>query len=220
MTDDERPLGTDRTPTFTSPGDEEGSMTSPLSRRRLLAAAAPGLLAGCLVESEGDAGGSGDDAAEAERGVGGASSSADGSADDESVNDESSTQQVGDVENTPDEVGPNGSGLIVTNVDVLGVIDGSYETTVRARFTVENAGRFTYGTVEFRADAYATRPGSRERDAVGYEYVSRQFSSNERFAGGTRRFEAEISFRSRETRAQPDPDWYEVDAAVRRAEPV
>ena len=203
-------------------------MTSPLSRRRLLAAAAPGLLAGCLVESEEDAGGSGDDAGEAERGGGGASSSADEPVDaDESVDDdesedadESSTQQVGDVENTPDEVGPNGSGLIVTNVDVLGVIDGGYETTVRARFTVENAGRFTYGTVEFRADAYATRPGSRERDAVGYEYVSRRFSSNERFAGGTRRFEAEISFRSRETRAQPDSDWYEVDAAVRRAEPV
>lgn len=186
-------------------------MTDPISRRRLLAAAAPGLLAGCLVESEADA-----DAVDADDG-----SEEESEADEPSTDAEgSSTDQVDDAEDTPDAVGPNGSGLVVTNSEVRSVSDDGSETTVRARLTVENAGRFTYGTVEFRADAYATRPGSTERDAVGYDYVTRQFPSNDRFGDGARRFDVTITFRSSESRARADPDWYEVDAAVRRAEPV
>ncbi|WP_435097086.1 hypothetical protein [Halorubrum sp. N11] len=191
-------------------------MTPSLRRRRLLAAAVPGLLAGCLVESSENAGGSddgsgtatGDDTGDAEGGGDRSLSESDGSAAGEAD------------DGPPEKVGPDGSGLVVTNVDVLGVTDSGYETTVRARLTVENAGRFTYGTVELRADAYATRPGSNEREAVGYEYITERFTSDERFAGGTERFDVTISFRSRETRARPDPDWYEVDAAIRRAEPV
>lgn len=187
-------------------------MSGPLSRRRLLAAAVPGLLAGCLVESESDA-----DAATPDDGAEKEGSEADEpSADAEA----SATEQAEDAETTPDRVGPNGSGLVVTSAEVRGVSDDGYETTVRARLTVENAGRFTYGTVEFRADAYATRPGSSERDGVGYDYVTRRFTSNDRFGDGTRRFDVTISFRSSESRARADPDWYAVNAAVRRAEPV
>ncbi|ACM57455.1 hypothetical protein [Halorubrum lacusprofundi] len=197
-------------------------MTPSLRRRRLLAAAVPGLLAGCLVESSEDAGGSGD---------GTETSASDDASDSESENgddgereslseDEKSAAEQADDGDSPDEVGPDGSGLVVTNVDVLSVTDDGYETTVEAQLTVENAGRFTYGTVELRVDAYATRPNSIEREAVGYDYVTERFSSDDRFAGGTRRFDASITFRSRETRARPDPDWYEVDAALRRAEPV
>jgi hypothetical protein len=103
---------------------------------------------------------------------------------------------------------------------VLDVTDGGYETTVDARLVVENRGRFTYGTVEFRADAYATRPNSPERDSVGFAYVTERFTSGNRFEDGTRRFRVSISFRSRETDVPADVDWYEVDAAVRTADPV
>ena len=193
-------------------------MTPSIHRRRLLAAGVPGLLAGCLVESSEETDGSGD-------GTGGAAdddesgAGDDGDRDSVSGGDESDPEQADD-EALPEEVGPDGSGLVVTDVDVLSATDGGYETTVTARLTVENAGRFTYGTVELRADAYATRPNSVEREAVGYAYSRRRYPSEDRFADGTEQFTVEISFRSRETNARPDPDWYEVDAAVRRAEPV
>ncbi|WP_144923073.1 hypothetical protein [Halorubrum salsamenti] len=210
-------------------------MTPSLRRRRLLAAAVPGLLAGCLVESSEDANGSGDGTgtsageagSEAEGGTGSEAEGGTGSeADRESLSegegpesDESDAEQADD-EDPPEETGPDGSGLVVTNVDVLGVTDGGYETTVRARLTVENAGQFTYGTVLFRLDAYASRPNSIEREAVGFAEHREEYSSGDRFADGTRRFTVEIAFRSRETRARADPDWYEIEVAVRRAEPV
>lgn len=203
-------------PTVSALGDVGWRMTPSLRRRRLLAVAVPGLLAGCLVESSEDAGGSGDGAGSA---AGDDAGNAEGEVDDSLSGDGGSTAEQTD-DDPPEAVGPDGSGLVVTNVDVLGVTDGGYETTVRARLTVENAGRFTYGTIELRADAYATRPGSSEREAVGYEYTTERFTSGDRFADGTERFTVEISFRSRETNARPDPDWYEVDAAVRRAKPV
>jgi len=201
-------------------------MTPSLRRRRLLAAAVPGLLAGCLVESSEDAGGAEDEAEtsagdEASGSEGDAESGAESGTDRESSteNEESAAEETDD-ETPPDEVGPDGSGIVVTNVSVLSVTDGGYETTVRARLTVENAGRFTYGTVLFRVDAYATSPNSREREAVGYAEPRVRYLSGNRFADGTRRFAVDISFPSRETPARPDPDWYEVDAAVRYAEPV
>lgn len=207
-------------------------MKRSLSRRRLLAAAAPGLLAGCLVESDESAagsetGGESEDAdgPEGEESAGGEASaeseeSAGGEASgDDSTTDEATAEQTDD-EPVPDEVEPDGSGLVVTSVDVRDVTDDGYETTVDARLTVENRGRFTYGTVEFRADAYATRPGSPERDSVGFSYVTRRFTSGNRFDDGSRRFDVSITFRSRETNVPADVDWYEVDVAVRTADPV
>jgi|GEM_PF-326449 hypothetical protein len=206
-----------------------------LPRRRVLAAAVPGLLAGCLVESDETADSSGDpDAAEDVTETDDAappSEDADAAEDDDanedsdadadaSEDDESQTTQTEVSEGPSDQLGPDGSGLVVTNAAVLSVTDRGAETTVRAEFTVENAGRFTYGTVGFRADAYATRPGSRSRNAVGYAYVLEPFESGNRFADGTRRVVLDISFRSRDSRARADPDWYEVDLAIRRAEPV
>ena len=194
-------------------------MSHPLSRRQFMAASVPGLLAGCLVESEESGTGSGEDTDGSETETG-ESAATDDEAGDGSAGSDSTTSQQIDDEDIPDAVGPDGSGLIVTDVDVLGVTDGGYWTTVDARLTVENAGRFAYGTIEFRADAYATRPNSSERDAVGYATVRRHFRQAEPFDGGTRVFNVSIRFRSRETRSRADPNWYEVDAAVRRAEPV
>lgn len=193
------------TPPFRSCDDESEDMRRTLPRRRLLAAVAvPGLLAGCLVES---------------------ADVADGSEDEESgAADASSTRQTEDetddeADDLPDEVGPDGSGLVVTDATVLDVTDDGTETMVRARLTVENAGRFTYGTVEFRVDAHAAPPHSGDRDAVGYAYVTRRFPSGDRFDDGTRNVEVTIAFRSQRSRSRADPNWYEVDAAVRRAEP-
>ena len=75
--------------------------------------------------------------------------------------------------------------------------------------------------MEFRVDAYATPAGSDEREAVGYDHVSRRFPRNDRFDGSrSRRFTVEITFPSRRTNVRADPARYAVDAAVRRAEPV
>lgn len=193
-------------------------MSGPLSRRRFVAAVIPGLLAGCLVESEEGAAGSADSENDSEADTEDSEATDDGADEGSTENDETGSQRTDDA--LPDEIGPDGSGLVVANVDVFRVTDGGYETTVDARLTVENAGRFSYGIVEFRVDAYATRPNSPDRDAVGHTYVVRRFSSGDRFTDGTRRFDVSVSFRSRESRARADPDWYEVDVAVRRAEPV
>ncbi|WP_418286554.1 hypothetical protein [Halorubrum sp. DTA46] len=219
---------------------ESDTATLPLPRRRFLAAVAvPGALAGCLVESEEPAVGTGGTDTESaseesmddgsRTGQTDESGEADGTTDsgESSESSESSEPSESDDPDDPDdpddqptELGPEGSGLVVTDAEVRSVTDGGYETTVRARLTVENAGRFTYGTVEFRVDAYASRPGSDGRTAVGRAYVRERFDSGDRFDDGVRRFDAEISFRSGESRARADPTWYEVDAAIRRAEPV
>ncbi|KDS90777.2 hypothetical protein FK85_10265 [Halorubrum saccharovorum] len=189
-------------------------MTRPLSRRRVLAAAVPGLLAGCLVESS-------------EEGAEGPSESADagpsaesGSADDgapESL-DAGETADQADGNGTTDQLGPDGSGLVVTEAEVVDVTNEGAQTRVEAEITVENAGRFTYGTVELRVDAYAT--GLRDRKPVGYDYALESFSAGNRFDDGMRRFEATIYVPNSETHTRPDPDWYDIDAAVRRAEPA
>ncbi|GAA0715814.1 hypothetical protein J2744_001879 [Halorubrum trapanicum] len=209
------------------------------SRRGVLAGGATGLLAGCLVTSEeedgaaarqtedgtggDDSGAGGDDSGVGgdDSGVGGDDSDAggDGSGGDGGG---SGGEAGGDAEEpTPDEVGPDGSGLVVTDATVLDVTESGGRTTVDARLTVENAGRFEYGTVEFRVDAYPTPAGSEKRDSVGFGKVTRRFPSDDRFDGSrTRQFTLEITFPSRRSNVRPDPDRYAVDAAVRRAEPV
>ena len=213
----------DRTPGFRSCDDEGEEMRPTLPRRRLLAVAVPGLLAGCLVESEEGTDGSEDGPASESNADGTGNGDADGDADaegDADADGASSRQTDDGAESPPDELGPDGSGLVVTDAAVLRVTDNGGETTVRARLTVENAGRFTYGTVEFRVDAYATPPYSGDRDAVGYAYVRREFPSGDRFDDGRRNFEVTIAFDSGESRSRADPDWYDIDAAVRRAEPA
>jgi len=202
------------------PRDRDANSTPAVGRRRLLAATVPALLAGCLVESsEGPADGTGGATGAGEAETGGATESASESLSD---GDEPAAQSEGeaDEESVPESVGPDGSGLVVTATEIFEVTTDGFETTVRARFTVENRGRFTYGTVLFRVDAYATRPSSSEREAVGETYVRQQYTSDDRFVDGTEQFVVDITFRNSASAARAHPDWYEVDAAVRRAEPV
>ncbi|WP_435075585.1 hypothetical protein [Halorubrum sp. HHNYT27] len=204
-------------------------MNSPRSRRRLLAATIPALLAGCLVESgeggeEGTSGAPDDEPDDADDGESDAEGERTAESEETADADDSTAEQTDaeqtDEEPVPDSVGPDGSGLVITNVDVLDVSDDGSETTVEARLVVENRGRFSYGTVEFRVDAYATRPNSPERTAVGRGYVTRRFLLDDRFDDGARRFETSITFRSSESNVPANTDWYAVDVAVRRAEPV
>lgn len=207
-------------------GDGGGSDRSVrrASRRGVLAVGAAGLLAGCLVTSEEE---DGPDARQTDDGASGGDSDdgdGDGSSDDGGSGDGSGSDgggSDGESGSVPDEVGPDGSGLVVTDATVLGVSEGGGRTTVRARLTVENAGRFEYGVVEFRVDAYATPAGTEEREAVGFDYVTRRFTGDDRFDGSrARRFTVEITFPDDRTSVRPDPDRYAVDAAIRRAEPI
>ena len=203
------------------PRDRDANSTPAVGRRRLLAATVPALLAGCLVESsEGSADRTGGATGAGEADAGGAET--DGATESLSDGDEPAAQSEGesDEESVPESVGPDGSGLVVTATEIFEVTTDGFETTVRARFTVENRGRFTYGTVLFRVDAYATRPSSSEREAVGETYVRQQYTSDDRFVDGTEQFVVDVTFRNSASAARAHPDWYEVDAAVRRAEPV
>ncbi|GAA0551147.1 hypothetical protein ABNG02_04485 [Halorubrum ejinorense] len=182
------------------------------SRRGVLAVGAAGLLAGCLVtsEEEGDA-----TAPQTDDGASGDDSDGEGSGTDDGGDGES------DDDTTPDEVGPDGAGLVVTDTTVREVTEGGGRTRVRARLTVENAGRFDYGVVELRVDAYATPAGTDEREAVGFAYVTKRFSPDDPFDGSDpRAFDVTIRFESNGTSVRPAPDRYAVDAAVRRAEPL
>ena len=198
------------------------------SRRGVLAVGAALGLAGCLVTSEGGAGPSRqtDDGAgngsDANGGSGSESGGSSGGSGDESGDDGGGGDDGSDGgDATPDEVGPDGAGLVVTDTRVRSVTESGGWTRVRARLTVENAGRFDYGTIEFRVDAYATPAGTDEREAVGSAYVSRRFSDDDPFDGSDpRTFDVTIRFESNRTPVRPDPDRYAVDAAVRGAEPL
>lgn len=197
--------------------DEPGLSIRRATRRGVVAVGAAGLFAGCLVTSEEEGPGT----RQTDDGTSGDGSEGDGSGGGGSDGDGGGSGGDGESEPTPDEVGPDGSGLVVTDATVLGVTEGGGWTRVNARLIVENAGRFEYGTVEFRVDAYSTPPGSDERDSVGFDSVTRRFSPDERFDGSRpRRFEVAIRFESGESSVRPDPDRYAVDAAVRRAEPL
>ena len=187
------------------------------SRRGVLAVGAAGLLAGCLVTSEEEPE---PDTRQTDDGANESDSGDDGSGSDGGAGNDGDAGDGGS-ETTPDEVGPDGSGLLVTDATVLGVSEDRGRTTVSARLSVENAGRFEYGVVEFRVDAYATPAGSDEREAVGFEYDTERFTGENRFDGSRpRQFTVEITFPDDRTNVRPDPDRYAVDAAVRRAEPI
>ena len=189
------------------------------SRRGVLAVGAAGLLAGCLVTSEEE----GSDTRQTDDGADGGNSDGEGGDGSGSDGDAGGDGDAGDGESetTPDEVEPDGSGLVVTEATVRDVTESGGWTRVNARLTVENAGRFEYGVVELRADAYAVRPGSDEREVVGRGYVTRRFSPDERFDGDrSRPFDVTVRFESDETPVRPEPDRYVVDAAVRRADPL
>ena len=166
-------------------------MNRPVPRRGLLTAAAVGLFAGCLQGTDGD---------------------------DASVGNPESEQGDEPVE-TPDRIDPEDAGVTVRDVEITDVEIGSTWTGVTTEVTVENTGRFRYGVLSFRADVFRSGRTSRERESLGFEYVTRQFASGDRFDNGTRTFETTL-YVDRQAEPRTNSDWFEVTVAVRRAHPV
>ena len=164
-------------------------MNRSVPRRHVLGAAAAGLLAGCL-------GGS-----------------------DEAAVEESESAAEPAASSTPERVDPEDSGVVVTETEITEVDAGRQTTELTVEVTIENTGRFTYGTLEFRVDAYWSGRSEREREPAGFEYAFLQFTSGDRFSDGTRVFSVDIHIDGR-----PEPrttaEWFDVDVAVRHADPA
>lgn len=194
-------------------------MSCSLPRRRLLiGAAVPGVLAGCFEDPD-ERNGSPDEGTDVAGGDEPSSGADETDGDGDLADDREVPAESEESTGSPDRVDPEAAGVVVTDVTITGVDHGGYYTTVFAEIAVENVGRFEYGLLELRADAYTTTPNSRERDHAGFEYSSRLFPSDDRFLDGTRLFRISIRFRRRVGARRASPEWYEVDAAVRRAEP-
>ena len=193
-------------------------MDGSLPRRRILiAAAVPGVLAGCFEEpAERDE--ASDEAADLPAGDGG-SGSEDGESGSEDGGDADDHEESGEPTEPPDRVDPEAAGVVVTDVTITNVNHGNTAATVFAEIVLENVGRFEYGFLELRVDAYTTTPNSQERTRVGFEYPSWLFPEDDRFSDGTRRVSVSIRFHRRDAARGASSEWYEVDAAVRRAEP-
>ncbi|MFW6382558.1 MAG: hypothetical protein ACOCZD_00785 [Haloferacaceae archaeon] len=176
-------------------------MSRPRSRRGVVAAAAAGLLAGCAQLPTDATGG------------------------DESPDPDAEEGESNDSSDDPDESepaepeSPEESGVAVTDTEITDIDEGRTRTTLTVEVTIENTGRFTYGELEFRVNAYWSGPDQRERELAGYEYATLRYGSGDRFDDGTRTFSVEILIEGR-----PDPrtteEWFAIDTAVRRAEPA
>ena len=164
-------------------------MNRPVPRRELLTAAAVGLFAGCLQSTD-----------ENDASVG---------------NPESEPEPT----ETPDRVSPEDAGVTVQDIEITDVETETGWTEVTTEVTIENTGRFRYGVLSFRADVFLSGTTSREREPLGFEYITRQFASGDRFDNGTRTFETTL-YVDRQAEPRTNPDWFDVTVAVRRAHPV
>jgi len=164
-------------------------MNRSVSRRQLLGATAAGLLAGCL-----------------------------GGSDETAVEDSESTAEPAEP-SPPERVDPEDSGVVVTETEITNVDAGRRTTELTVEVTIENTGRFTYGNLEFRVDAYWSGRSEREREPAGFEYAFLQFDGDNRFADDTRVFSVDVHIDGR-----PEPrttaEWFDVDVVVRTAEPA
>ena len=205
-------------------------MTRSRSRRRVLAAAVPTLLGGCLVESQADPAARSDtstgqtDAGEDGDGSDGGGGDADGG--DTNGNDDTDGS-AGDAD-TAGSTSPAPAGIAVESVSIDRIIGSFYLSQIVIDVTVRNAGPATYGSVELRVDAFYTPPADDrtyhpprvdERTAVGRRYVDREFDG---FESGTRTFENVVVRYDADADANgsTDPDEFEFTVAVRGADPI
>ncbi|CDK40338.1 hypothetical protein [Halorubrum sp. AJ67] len=204
-------------------------MTRPRSRRRLLAAAAPLALAGCLIEANPDATDGNGQAVEerteteSESEVGdpttGSGAGNEGTA--AQTDDTSAVANASDGENeTPDP-----AGITVESTNISRIIESIYLSQIVADVAIRNSGEYTYGTLELRIDAYYEPPEDDrtyhpprvdDRTAVGRTYAEETFDS---FDTGTRTFEnVVIRYDAEEANDSTDPAEFDLEIAVRRAE--
>ncbi|WP_144050349.1 hypothetical protein [Halorubrum persicum] len=199
-------------------------MTQSYLRRRVLAAVVPLGLSGCLVES---------DTNQSNDSVHPTTSTTTTDAD-ASASSSSDTQPGGqpneeEIDDTPNEgvISPDPAGIEIESFDIDRIIESIYLSQIVAEVVIANPGTDTYGTLELRADAYYEPPADDrtyhpprvdERTAVGRTYIERTFES---FDSGTRTIEdIIIQYDTDDTNGSTDPTEFDIEIAVRRADPL
>ena len=213
--------------------DEFRLMTHSRSRRRVLAAAVPTLLGGCLVESRADPAAR-SDASSARTDADGNDGEGDGNDGEGDGNDGESDGSDGESDGGGDtaDAAPAGStspaGIAVESVSIDRIVGSIHHLSqIAADVTVRNAGPATYGSVELRVDAFYNPPADDrtyhpprvdERTAVGRRYVDREFDG---FESGTRTFEVVVRYDAdADANGSTDPDAFDLTVAIRGADAV
>lgn len=199
--------------------DEFCLMTHSRSRRRVLAAAVPTLLGGCLVESRADPAARSDASS--------ARTDADGS-DGESEGSDGGDDGGGDTADAAPAGSTSPAGIAVESVSIDRIVGSIHHLSqIVADVTVRNAGPATYGSVELRVDAFYNPPADDrtyhpprvdERTAVGRRYVDREFDG---FESGTRTFEVVVRYDAdADANGSTDPDAFDLTVAIRGADAI
>jgi len=193
-------------------------MTRPHSRRRFLVGTIPVALAGCLVTGADDSGESSQNVVD--------------QTNSDSVSPENTVQAepADEAATTSNESNSDGvpAQIEIEEVEIVRVVKSNLLSQIIVDIVVRNSGGATYGTLELRIDAYYEPPDDDrtyhpprvdERNAVGREYTEQTFTE---FESGTRTFEdvviqydADIS-----ANGSVDPNKFDFDIAIRRAEPL
>ena len=199
--------------------DEFCLMTHSRSRRRVLAAAVPTLLGGCLVESRADPAARSDASS--------ARTDTDGS-DGEGDGNDGESDGGGDTADAAPAGSTSPAGIAVESVSIDRIVGSIHHLSqIAADVTVRNAGPATYGSVELRVDAFYNPPADDrtyhpprvdERTAVGRRYVDREFDG---FESGTRTFEVVVRYDAdADANGSTDPDAFDLTVAIRGADAV
>ena len=193
-------------------------MSGPHSRRRFLAGAVPVALAGCLV-TDADESGASTEAVVDE--TGGGNDTTSNAEQDGTADETAATSSGADSDNVP-------AGIEISQVDIVRIVESNLLSQIVVDIVVRNPGDITYGTLELRVDAYYEPPDDDktyrpprvdERTAVGREYTEQTF---EEFESGTRTFENVVIQYDADADANDstDPEEFDFDVVVRRAEPL
>lgn len=193
-------------------------MTRPHSRRRFLVGTIPVALAGCLVTGADDSGESSQNIVDQTNG--------------DSVSPENTAQAepADEAATTSDESNSDGvpARIEIEEVEIVRVVKSNLLSQIIVDIVVRNSGGATYGTLELRIDAYYEPPDDDrtyhpprvdERNAVGREYTEQTFTE---FESGTRTFEDVVIQYDADINANGsvDPNKFDFDIAIRRAEPL
>ena len=206
--------------------DEHCLMTHSRSRRRVLAAAVPTLLGGCLVESRADPAAR-SDASSARTDADGNDGEGDGN-DGASEGSDGGDDGGGDTADAAPAGSTSPAGIAVESVSIDRIVGSIHHLSqIVADVTVRNAGPATYGSVELRVDAFYNPPADDrtyhpprvdERTAVGRRYVDREFDG---FESGTRTFEVVVRYDAdADANGSTDPDAFDLTIAIRGADAI
>ena len=193
-------------------------MNKPHSRRRFLASAIPIALAGCLVVDA-------DENSDTPQTV------ADGpSADLATTGKKDQAEPINESVAATNQSGSDSlpAGIGIDRIEITRIVESNLLPQIVVDVVVSNARNLTFGTLELRIDAFYNPPDDdrtyrpprvTERTAVGREYTEQTF---EAFESGTRVFEDVVIQYDADADANDstDPDDFDFEVVVRRAEPI